>query len=772
MEGERQALTYVEIDIDRCVLTYGVAPCTAALGVTGDIKCFNSLGTCQDRPNFTEALTAGSGGNVTLRFAVPAMYLPEEIEAIPSIKEVDFQPGTVSLGQDLGQRANVRVRFCDHPDSDTGSHGDPYLSSRDYGDPFARGTFWGKFRARRPFLRGRALRLINGYLGQDLADMETRHFIIDSFDGPTPAGEYVLVAKDVLKAAADDRAQAPLLSSGFLVADISAAAASATLSPSGIGNAEYPSSGHVALGGKEICSFTRSGDVLTLTRAQFNTTAQAHSAQDRVQLCLRYNGEDVADIIRDLLVTYAGVDDAFIPLSTWLTETGSFLDVVYTALIAEPTSVNKLVSELVEQAALAIWWDDVSQQIKLQVLRAISTTADTYDEDNTLAGTLEVREQPDKRLSQVYTYFGKINPLVKEDQVNNYRSAALTTDSDAEADYGTPAIKKIFSRWIPAGGRAIAETLNDKQLGRFRDPPRRLNFSLMRYAGQDPQLGGGYRLGAWPFQDETGAAAEVPVQVTRIRPSADRYDVEAEEMLFTQLGADSGPSGRVIIFDANENEIDLRIRHDELYPTPASGDVVTAIVSAGVLIGSTAIATPAFSIGSWPSGVSISLEVLGRIEGKGGGGGSGGVPNSAGGPGGGGGVALYSRYAFDLDVTSGEIWGGGGGGGGGGGHTILGGGGGGGGGGGQTPGAGGVGFGTIGLPGTAGTTEAGGPGGSGSGVGGNGGAGGNPGSSGSAGSAAGSGGAGGAGGTAGAAIDGVSFATVTGTGDVRGSQIN
>lgn len=36
-----KVVTYVEIDVDYCALSYGVTPCTA----DGPTKCFNSLAT-------------------------------------------------------------------------------------------------------------------------------------------------------------------------------------------------------------------------------------------------------------------------------------------------------------------------------------------------------------------------------------------------------------------------------------------------------------------------------------------------------------------------------------------------------------------------------------------------------------------------------------------------------------------------------------------------------------------------------------------------------
>ena len=299
-----KALTFIEIDVDYCSLTYGTAPCTASLGVTGADRCYNTIATCQARAAFANT-------PVTLRFAIDTLALPESgIEALPYLTSVNYTPPTISLGKDLGTRSSVTANFMDRPHSDTGAGFDKYLSLRAYNDAFDRGTFFGKFAIRQKYIKGRPFRLIQGYLGQAIADMETRHFIIEDFTGPDRQGNYSITAKDAIKLADGDRAQAPALSLGYLSSDITNVATSATLLPAGVGNASYPASGYLSIGGKEVCSFTRSGDVLTLTRAQFNTTAQAHRAEDRAQLCIYYNGDSPADVIYDLLTTYADVPTA------------------------------------------------------------------------------------------------------------------------------------------------------------------------------------------------------------------------------------------------------------------------------------------------------------------------------------------------------------------------------------------------------------------------------------------------------------------------------
>lgn len=659
MSSDVRSLIYVEIDIAYCSLTYGVSPCAASIGVTGDIKCFNALNTCQDRNNFATS-------TVTLRFHKKSVdYALPEVDSIGSLIDATFEPGKVSLGDDLGIRTSVNIEFEDHPHGDRGQGFDKYATERTY-DAFSQGTFWGKFRARQPFLRGRDIRIKRGFVGQDFADFETRHYVIESFNGPTPDGRYTLVAKDPLKLADGDRAQAPNVSRGSLLGGITAGATAATLTPTGIGNAEYPASGYVAIGGNEICSFTRSGDLLTLGRGFFNTGAQAHAAQDRVQLVLVYDGVDPGDIIRDLLINYAGVPSSYIDQAAWNDETNAFLARLYTGVIAEPTAVKDVVIEIIKQAGLVVWWADEAQKVRLQVLRGVPSDAAEINESNMLAGSLNIREQPSKRLSQVWTRFGLIDPLKGLDDDDNYRSVEAAIDTDKEADYGSAAIEKIDSRWIPVGGRPVAATLNDIRLARFSDPPRRLDFSLFRTGPITPLEGQGYRLAGTWLQDETGAPVTAPIQVTRVNKLEDRYDVQAEEMLYV---APAGLGNRIVVIDTNQQNLNLRTLHDQLYPDPTGSETVIFIQEPTAIISSISNGLPAFNVGSWPGGVDLILQLKGRMQGAGGRGGNGGQRGALNGlPGLPGGIALLTGVPIKLDTSLAELWGGGGGGGGSGGY--------------------------------------------------------------------------------------------------------
>jgi len=753
-------LVYVEVEQDYCSLTYGVAPCTAAIPTTGSAKCYNTRKTCQDTVNFTNV-------PVTLRFGLDVDYLPLEIECIPSIMDWGVSPAIISLGEDLGLRAEMRVTFKDHPWSDTGPGGDKYLADRTY-NPFSQGTFWGKWRSRVQYLRGKAIRLIVGYEGQSLAEMETRHFVVESFDGPTPDGSFTIIGKDPLKLLDGDRAQAPAPNNGFLVADITNVATSLTLSPTGIGNAEYPASGYLNIGGAEIVSFTRSGDTVTITaRGQLGTTAQAHQAQDRAQVVLRYDGDDPADIIYDLMVNYAGIDAAYIDLVDWQNETENFLRRVYSATIADPQGVKKLVIELIQQAALSIWWDDVGQKIRLRVLRAIETDAELLGPDIIQRGSFRTTEQPDKRVSQVWIYYGQRNPLQRLEDLDNFRSLAVSADLEAETNYGSPMIRKLYSRWIASGGRTVATRVGDIILGRYKDPPRRFNMTMLRGV-KELTAGQGYRASWWTIQDETGATTNAPIQITRVSPNSGVFEYEAEEQLFQILDPED-LDNRTLIFDAAILDVNLRSVHDALYPAPETGDTFTlkVYVETNVVVGASTTGNAAMTVGTWPSGVTVEIYNNGRIQGAGGKGGNAQKAGSAAQAGSAGGLALYTRKAVTLDNLNGKIYGGGGGGGGGAikeaGKFA----GGGGGGAGYVAGAGGATGNGEDQAGQPGTLDAGGLGAtnvtSSAWPGGNGGGPAQPGLK---------PGGGGAGGAAGGAIDGDSYITFSAVGDIRGTRTN
>lgn len=415
---------------------------------------------------------------------------------------------------------------------------------------------------------------------------------------------------------------------------------------------------------------TSSGDAMTIVRGTNGSTAATHTTGDLVQQCLSYVAQSPADIIYDLFVNYGNVDASLIDLAAWESEVNTYLNRLYGRLIAVPTGISTLVSELIQQAGLAVWWDSVNETIRLLVLRPIVTTAYLYDQSNVMTGSVTVTEQPDKRITAVWTWYGVRNALNPLDQLNNYVSAAALEDLEAAELNGSSVIVKIFGTWIPQFASTTADRVNQLQLGRYVTPPRLITFNVQRYSGTDePVLGGGYNFEYYGAQDETGLAVSIPIQVTQVIPTPSAWQVTAEEMLFVNYST-ADNLHRVITIDNNTLDFDLYTTHNSIYAPITASDIaygltLTVIVNSGVVVGGSTTSTRAFDVGTgWVVGVPITLQNNGIITGAGGPGGFGSIAPAVAGNGQAGGTGFYTRYPITIDNSNGTINGGGGGGGG------------------------------------------------------------------------------------------------------------
>jgi len=471
----RKPVTIIELDQDQCTRTFGVGGCTAALGETGDRKCMNTLKTCHVPDVFNK-------GTLTLRFTDARSTIPRDGTVyIPSLLSVQSRPMRIEPSKGLGTRASVKIVLQDHPSDD--HQVDPYVGERPY-DPMSRGTFWTKWLARNPYYQNRPVRVLHGYEGQPLNEYRTRHYFIERIQGPDATDRVTITAKDVLKLADDERAQAPRPTQVVLREDVEETDSSILLDPlfgTTVG-AELPTEGYIRIGKEVMRFFGRSGGYANVQRAQFNTEAESHDAGDSVQLCLQYEGERVQDIAYDLLVNYGNVPAGFIDKAQWDAEAGVWLSGYnLSTLITEPTGVNKLLGELSEQCLFFIWWDEENQTIPWSVLRPpddIPASVDDYE--HLVAGSVGREDEPKERVSQVIVYYNQINPVEKLDEESNFSRIRVRRDVEAEGadQYGETRIRKVFSRWFDARNDGQTLSTGTRLLNAYRDNPVRVEFSL------------------------------------------------------------------------------------------------------------------------------------------------------------------------------------------------------------------------------------------------------------------------------------------------------
>lgn len=601
---ELKALTYVEIDVAYCSLTYGTAPCTAAVGVTGADKCFNTrnfTADCQDQANYTE-------GGLTLRFGIDCGYLPESIPCIPSLSSVSVQNAEVEPGVSIGQRSTMSATFKNHRHGDAGI--DKYIIARSY-NPFEQGTFWGKFRARNPYLEARPIRVLRGYLGMDLADFEVEHFVVDKFTGPDSNGRVTITGVDFMRLLSGKNSQAPAVSEGYLSADITATATSITLEPTGIG-ATYPASGTISVG-QELMTFTRVDDVLTVVRGVSDTVAAEHKADDVAQIALVYTGQTTADVIYDLIVNYTPLDATYTDITTWQQLASEYSDTLYSATIVKPTPVETLINELVEQAGLVVYGDTRSQKVRFDVLRPTTQTGLVLNEDRIILDTFRQQDQPSKRYSQVWVFYNQRDVFKNLDEPSNFYSAFVKTPG--VNPYASESVKKIFSRWIPRGARGVASDVASRAIARYVNPPRRFSFSLF---GQSivPLLGQTLPVTVPAMEDCFGVRAQAPVVITGVQSMPEGFAVEAEELKFDDSLVDIA---RTITIDYDSYNINLRELYDDIYSNLSASTPIVFVVESGVVVGSTSTSLYAIVSGDWPSGIEPTLRIRtgGYVVGRG-----------------------------------------------------------------------------------------------------------------------------------------------------------
>jgi hypothetical protein len=546
----RRPIVALELDLDTCANTYGVAPCTAS-GSSGS-ECYNTYKTCQDPANYSRTTQ-------TMRFFPPRSDLPIGIDGFPCmVGEPSIAPTRITPNKGLGWRGAISIKLQDFPHHDRGM--DPYISTRSY-DPGSQGTFFGKLKARNPYYKGRLMRLRVGYLTDTFSwdNFESRVYVIDAIDGPDSKGTVTIKGKDILALADDKRAQAPAPSSGTLSAAYTAGVSTTLVLQTGEG-ADYDTDpytgsaisgsvpGYVRIGDNVLKYTGVSTDTLTgVVGGQFGSTDDDAAIDDGVQQCLYYNAVNVVDIIDDLLKTYAGLAEAYIPYDAgrttptgtddeWDDEKTNWLSTnTLTHIITKPTGINELLGAVIEQNMLLLWWNEIDQEVKLKAIAPNLKNAappTLTDDSHLLADSIAIKDEPAERISQVWVHYNKID-ITGDDKPENYASLHIQSDGDTEGAnaYDEKSVRVIYADWIDTQGLVV--TLAGRLLNRLRHTPRQMKFSL---DARDTSIwtGAFAVMNTRMFQGITGANEPQSVQVLEAmeREPGHRYDYVAQANIY------------------------------------------------------------------------------------------------------------------------------------------------------------------------------------------------------------------------------------------------
>lgn len=477
-----EVFEWVEIDLPLCARTYGTAPCTAALAEWNPHKCFNLRATCQDPASFL------LGAPLTLRFSKIGVPLPAGFKAFPVLRSVRQSSTTANIGGAdprygaLGKQATMDFELEDFTFHDRGV--DPYAAERVSGAaqfsgvgyrPEDRSTFLAKLKARWPNYAGGNVRLCRAYIVNGaITDQSTYNHLLKEMAGPTE-GVLKVSAYSIVDLMNGKTALCPKPSRGVLTLDLDAVATSFTVTPVGIGDAEYAASGFLTIG-SEIMAFTRSADTFTVARGQKGTVAATHTAGDTVQQAWTCTNARLDDVAQELITNFTTTPASWVPFSEWqaeVTRWGSSIRL--TTTVTSPTPVGTLVGELADLGCNIIP-DERAGKIRLRMNRPVDgDTVYTVTDANAYAITQEDREED--RVTQVYFVHKRLDPtkgIGSGDDVSNYLRRALTINADAVAIYGDVRTRTVRTRWLDQGDDTTVAIVSWQLLRRFQQSPMRV----------------------------------------------------------------------------------------------------------------------------------------------------------------------------------------------------------------------------------------------------------------------------------------------------------
>jgi hypothetical protein len=424
--------------LDYCGRTFGVSPCLA----TGE-KCYNTWPTCKYK-------TAYLKQSKDYRLTSAGAALPFETGERPYLKNVKYLPTEIATSLTVAGR--VTLELLDDQDTDMGI--DPYYASRASLSP---ASFWKRFYARNRNYKGRLVKIYEGFLG--LSEAEFSQKWIGKIENLTVAadGSTKIECIDLLKGLKGT--QAPPKLDIKLLNDVDAAQTDIVLytpNTTQVTGLDTPS-GHVRIGDEIIqyTGFDQAQNRLTgCTRGYYNTAATTHKANDRVQKCRYYAPENPFEILKAMLLTDAALDSAYVDTAAFdYWKTFPITDENFSAMISEPTDLEKLYFEIVEMLDCKSW---VGEDLKITIRRNVPNEpgrayAYLSDAGNVVQKSMKVDANEKSRATRVVCYWDP-KPIGKQDDASTYQSIDMAVDADAESEneYGDVIEKKLFCRWLRA----------------------------------------------------------------------------------------------------------------------------------------------------------------------------------------------------------------------------------------------------------------------------------------------------------------------------------
>lgn len=495
----------VEIQTQKCQLTYGSAPCTANLNdANACFKTRNVLNDCQDVPNFDPAVQSyffSEKDNSTL------------IDGYrPLIKNITFAPSKLPPRGGLANVSKVKFTFIDEPDTDLDT--DDNILDRSY---IAReqGTFWGKFKARNSFLQGQVIKYTVTFFNSDGALQSLNNtWQIESVSWANKSGEVTITAKDPLNLTDALNAKCPPVSRIKLYSAL------------GTGSHTLAVDQVVGLKTPDQYTYFRINDEIVLVdgatlavvgdhyevdivsphgRGALGTTHAAHEVGAVVQEVARFDALSVDTALLKILNNYSELTANQLDSSNWASEIAAWRSSnLLTNYISEPTDIKTLIAEICDQNQIMMWYDSQVAKVKLKAVAPELGTLKSYTDANDI-WDLQVKEDDSLRLNSCSMYFTP-RSWIGGSKASDFENVAVSLDTLYYDLYGSPKERNLYSKWITSNAVALSTT--GVLINRFRASPFRITFKMPynNVISKRINTGDNFRLTSSQFQNGTGAA--------------------------------------------------------------------------------------------------------------------------------------------------------------------------------------------------------------------------------------------------------------------------
>lgn len=461
-----EVVVIVKLEVPRCSLTHGTAPCTATQ--TGNAICHNTFFTCNDENNYTPT---------TQDLYFTRGYIAEDNvvdNALPFIESLSTTPGTLnpagllSTEKGIGFNTTLSLTMINVPNSQFLV--DPYRAQRSY--DMRNAAFWTLWLERNPYHVGLKLTLYEGFLGQTLGEMQSRIFYTTKITANRESA--YIEAEDPTRQLIDSAKKVPEKSPGVLLEDILEDQLTIPLKRANV--ADYPSSGFLRINDEliaynNIIENPRGPYVIATARGAEDTEASTHLEDDAVQAVFEIKDANIDEAIGYIIDN----SDASIEIYDQVQAAAEIEEWRYlwrgkiNRLISEPTPVVDLLSELCRQTLVAIDYDEYAGKYKLIAIHGVgSSTPVLTDHSDIVADSFSKDALPEKRASNVVMRYMLRSATSDPEDVKSYRSNYLVNGpGEGEYEHKVSGVKEVFIKWythevlIMATGLRLSVFLQD-----------------------------------------------------------------------------------------------------------------------------------------------------------------------------------------------------------------------------------------------------------------------------------------------------------------------